>query len=346
MHAMTVVPGHPDTARVSRRPEPDPRDGQVLVQGLAVGICGTDLEIVHGGHGSAPDGRTELTLGHESLGRVLDAPAGSGLSAGELVVGVVRRPDGCPCCRAGQWDFCRTGEFTERGIKGADGYGAQLWRADPPFLVPLDPTLADTGVLLEPTSVVAKAWEQIDTIRGRACHDGRVALITGAGPIGLLAAMLAVARGYQTHVYDRVTAGLKPDLVAALGATYHCGAVADLPVRPDAVVEATGVGELVFDLLDQTAPNAVVCLTGISSGTREIPVPADPINRRLVMANEVIFGSVNAARRHYEQAAAALVAADAGWLRRLISRRVGLSSWTDALTRHDDDVKVVVDLTG
>ncbi len=345
MRAMTVVPGRRDMATISQRPDPDPRDGQVLVQGLAVGICGTDLEIVHGGHGSPPAGRSDMTLGHESLGRVLDAPAGSGLTAGQLVVGVVRRPDDCACCRAGQWDFCRTGNFTERGIKGADGYGSQQWRADPGFLVALDPALTQTGVLLEPTSVVAKAWEQIDIIRGRACHDGQVALITGAGPIGLLAAMLAVARGYDTHVYDRVTSGPKPDLVAALGATYHCGAVGELPVRPDAVVEATGVGELVFDLLDQTAPNAVVCLTGISSGTREISIPADPVNRRLVMSNEVIFGSVNAARRHYEQAAAALAAVDAGWLERLISRRVALSDWTDALTRRDDDVKVVVDLT-
>ncbi|MGA8113587.1 MAG: glucose 1-dehydrogenase [Actinocatenispora sp.] len=344
MQAMTVVPGKPDTAAVGERADPDTGDGSVLVAGVAIGICGTDREIVHRGHGRTPPGHRDLVLGHESLGRVLSAPTGSGLDAGDLVVGVVRRPDDCPCCQAGEWDFCRTGNYTERGIKGADGFGSRQWRADPGFLIRLAPTLADTGVLLEPTSVVAKAWEQIDIIRGRACHDGNTALITGAGPIGLLAALLAVQRGYDTHVYDLMATGPKPDLVTRLGATYHSGAARDLPVRPDAVVEATGVGELVFDVLELTAPNAVICLTGISTGSHDLAVPADAVNRRLVMGNEVIVGSVNAARRHYEQAASALAAADPDWLLRMISRRVPLAHWPDALTRQDSDVKVVVDL--
>jgi threonine dehydrogenase-like Zn-dependent dehydrogenase len=345
VQVMTVEPGKPDTAAVATRPEPDEHDGSVLVEGLAVGICGTDREIIRDGSGRTPPGRGEIVLGHESLGRVLDAPAGSGLAPGDLVVGIVRRPDDCPTCRRDQWDYCRTGRYTERGIKEADGYGAQRWRADPHFLVRLDPALDHVGVLLEPCSVVAKAWAEIDLIRQRCWDGAKTALITGAGPIGLLAALLAVQRGYDTHLFDLATTGPKPELAAALGATYHTGTINDLPLRPDVVVEATGVGDLVFDLLDQTAPNSVVCLSGINPGSHTIPIPANLINRLLVMGNGAVFGTVNAGPANYHQAAEALANADRSWLERLITRRVPLSSWPDALKPDPGDVKVVIDLT-
>lgn len=344
VQVMTVVPGKPDTAAVGTRPEPDVTDGAVLVEGLAVGICGTDREIIKDGSGRTPPGRDEIVLGHESLGRVLEAPAGSGLAAGDLVVGIVRRPDGCPTCQRDQWDYCRTGNYTEHGIKEADGYGAQRWRADPKFLVRIDPSLDHVGVLLEPCSVVAKAWAEIDLIRKRCWDGAKTALITGAGPIGLLAALLAVQRGYDTHLFDLATTGPKPELAAALGATYHTGNINDLPLRPDVVVEATGVGDLVFDLLDQTAPNSVVCLSGINPGSHTIPIPANLINRLLVMGNGTVFGTVNAGPQNYHQAAEALANADRGWLERLISRRVPLSTWPDALKPDPGDVKVVIDL--
>jgi glucose 1-dehydrogenase len=157
VRVLSVVPGRPDTATVEERPDPRATEGSVLVDGLLMGVCGTDVEIVNDGYGTAPAGATALVLGHESLGRVRAAPPDSGFEAGDLVAGVVRRPDGCPACADDQWDMCLTGGFVERGIKGADGYGATAWRADPRFLVRLDPVLGDVGVLLEPTSVVAKA---------------------------------------------------------------------------------------------------------------------------------------------------------------------------------------------
>jgi glucose 1-dehydrogenase len=262
-------------------------------------------------------------------------------------MGVVRRPDPvpCPACAADQWDFCENGEYTERGIKGLNGYGAAMWRVEPRFAVPVPPQLGDTGVLTEPTSVVAKAWEQIDRIAARAPRSGKVALVVGAGPIGLLAALLGVQRGFEMHVLDRVTDGPKPALVADLDATYHHGAVGDLAIRPDVVVECTGVGELVIELAGRVASAAVICLAGISSGTRSLPVNLDKVNADMVLENAVIFGTVNAARRNYEQAVAALAAADPEWLARLITRRVPLSDWTQVLDRQPDDVKVTVDLT-
>jgi glucose 1-dehydrogenase len=345
VQAMTVVPGRPETAGVADVPEPPDADGEVLVDGLLVGLCGTDREIAAQGYGWAPPGEPYLLLGHESLGRVVTAPAGCGLAPGDMVAGIVRRPDPepCPCCATGSWDFCRNGRYTERGIKERHGYGARRWRVEPAFAVPVPAGLGDLGVLLEPASVVAKAWDQIDRIGGRACWDPRTVLVTGAGPIGLLAALLGAQRGLDVHVLDRATDGLKPGLATGLDATYHVDPAKAQAVRPDIVLECTGVGRLVFDVADSLAPNGIMCLLGVGGGGCDL-VDLGDVNRTLVLGNGALFGSVNASRRDYELAARALAAADRSWLARLVTRRLPLTAWTEGLEKRGDDVKVVVDL--
>ena len=347
MKALTVEPGKAGSARLDNVDEPPEADGSVLVETLAIGVCGTDAEIVSGAYGWAPPGRDRLVLGHESLGRVAEAPAGAGVAKGDLVVGIVRRPDPvpCPACAVDQWDFCRNGQYTERGIKSLDGYCSERYRIEPKYAVKVDSSLGSLGVLLEPASVVAKAWDQVDAIGSRqgGWHPHKV-LVTGAGPIGLLAALIGVERGLEVHVLDQVTSGLKPDLVSTLGATYHHGAVEGAAAGADVVIECTGVGQLVFDVMQHTAPGGVVCLTGVSSGGRELGVDAGNLNRTMVLENESVVGSVNANRRHYQLGADALAAADRSWLERLVTRRVPLDNWSAALQRQPDDVKVVIEI--
>ena len=115
--------------------------------------------------------------------------------------------------------MCRNGQYTERGIKQRDGYASERYRIEPKFAVKVDPKLGRHGVLLEPASVLAKAWDQIDRIGSRSHWEPRRALIIGAGPIGLLAALMGRRRGLEVHVLDRVTSGPKPGLVESLGAT-------------------------------------------------------------------------------------------------------------------------------
>ncbi|WP_116047701.1 glucose 1-dehydrogenase [Amycolatopsis palatopharyngis] len=350
MRALTVVPGERDSLAVVQAPEPEPGPGELLVDGLAVGVCGTDKEIAGGEYGVAPEGSSRLVLGHESLGRVARAPQGSGFEPGDLVVGVVRRPDPVPCgaCAHGEFDMCRNGKYTERGIKGIDGFASERWLVECDYAVKLDPALAGTGVLLEPTTVVAKAWEQIDKVGSRAWFDPRSVLITGAGPIGLLAAMIGAQRGLDVHVLDRVTDGPKPGLVAELGATYHHEGMAEVAseVEPDVVIEATGAGALVIDAMTITGPYGIVCLTGVSSPGRPLRFDAGEVNREVVLENDAIIGSVNANLNHYRMAAGTLAKADADWLARLITRKVPLTEFASAFTAGDDDVKVVLDLTG
>jgi threonine dehydrogenase-like Zn-dependent dehydrogenase len=344
MRAVTVVPLEAGSVDLTDLDEPPEADGPVLVKTRAIGVCGTDLEIIEGDYGWAPPGETRLALGHESLGEVLEAPPDSGLAPGDLVVAIVRRPDPVPCtnCAIGEWDMCRNGLYTEWGIKEHHGYARERYRITPDFAVKVDPRLGDLGVLLEPTTVVAKAWDHIARIGARAQWQPATVLVTGAGPIGLLAALLGVQRGLEVHVLDRAAEGLKPDLVAALGATYHHTSLADTGLQPDVVIECTGASQVVLDAMEITGNNGIVCLTGVSSA-HELPVDVGLLNRRLVLSNDVVFGSVNANRRHYELGAAALAAADPVWLGRLISRRVPLSAWSDAYERQPTDVKVVLE---
>ena len=342
-----MVPGEAGSARLDEVEEPPVDDGPVVVEALALGVCGTDAEILAGAYGGAPSGCERLVLGHESLGRVIQAPAGSGFGAGDLVAGMVRRPDPVPCssCAVGEWDMCRNGLYTERGIKGRHGYCSERWRVEPEFAVKVDPALERVGTLLEPASVVAKAWEHIERIGRRVYWRPARVLVTGAGPVGLLAALLGAQRGLEVHVLDMVTEGPKPELATALGATYHAEGAVEVAAASDIVVECTGAGPVVLDVLAHSARDGIVCLTGVSSGGRTIPVDVGQLSRALVLENDVVFGTVNANRRHWQAAAEALVKADPAWLQGLVTRREPLERWQAALRRETSDVKVVIDFT-
>jgi threonine dehydrogenase-like Zn-dependent dehydrogenase len=346
MQAVTVAPGTAGSLRLDEVPEPAVELGSVLVQALAVGVCGTDAEIADGDYGWPPPGEQRLILGHESLGRVVD-PGPTGLAVGDHVVGIVRRPDPAPCpnCAVGEWDMCSNGRYTERGIKEAHGFMSERWRIEPEYLVSVDESLGLLGVLLEPTTVVTKAWEQILAIGQRTFWDPRTVLVVGAGPIGLLAALIGVQRGLEVHVLDQVTTGPKPGLVDQLGATYHVGSVAELGLSPDIVVECTGVDQLIRDAADAVAPGGIVCLTGVGSPATTPPTTGSSLATDAVLKNLVLFGSVNANRRHYYRAAKVLAHADRSWLEQLITRRASPDGLERAMTKGPDDIKVVMDFT-
>jgi threonine dehydrogenase-like Zn-dependent dehydrogenase len=341
--AVTVEPGKPGTARFEDVPEPDLRDGSVLLEAIAVGVCGTDVEIAEGKYGWAPPGHMRLVLGHESLGRVLDPGPRASLRKGDLVVGIVRRPDPVPCpnCAVGEWDMCRNGQYTERGIKEIHGFMSERWRIEPEYAIKVDPSLGILGVLLEPMTVIAKALEQVVAVGHRSFWEAKTVLVTGAGPIGLLAACGARLHGMEVHVLDRVEAGLKPELVRALGATYHSGSILDLRFEPDVIVECTGVGSVIADSIQKIGAGGILCLTGVGGGGLSGYAVADAA-AKVVLKNNVLVGSVNANKRHWYKASQALAQADRSWLARLITRREKPEDFRKALQRTPDDIKVVI----
>ena len=347
MRAITVLPGVPNSARLDDIGEPPLSDGAILVRTLALGVCGTDREIVAGDYGEAPPANERLVLGHESFGEVMSAPQSSGFAPGDLIVGIVRRPDPtpCPACAAGEWDMCRNGNYTERGIKARHGFGAERFRIEPEFAIKIDAALGPLGVLMEPTSIVAKAWDHIERIghRFNSWQPKRL-LVTGSGPIGLLAALLGIQRHYEVHVLDRGRDAAKVELIRDLGATHHSGPIDQLGFAPDVVIECTGAPPVIASVLGRSAPSGIVCLAGIGTN-HELPFDIGRFNRLMVLDNDVVFGAVNANRMHYEMAAQALGRADRNWLGRMISRRVPLPRWQEALEHRPGDIKVVVDFT-
>ena len=274
---------------------------------------------------------------------MIDPGPSGGLKKGDLVVGIVRRPDPVPCpnCAVGEWDMCRNGQYTERGIKEIHGFMSERWRIEPEYAIKVDASLGILGVLLEPMTVITKALEQVVAVGQRSFWEAKTVLVTGAGPIGLLAACGARLHGMEVHVLDRVEAGLKPELVRALGATYHSGSVKDVDFEPDVIVECTGVGSVIADSIQKIGSGGVVCLTGVGQGGRSGYAVAD-VSAKLVLRNNVIVGSVNANKRHWYKASQALARADRAWLSRLITRREKPADFRKALDRTPDDIKVVL----
>ncbi len=332
MKAFVITPGVANSGRLTELPEPPRAPNDALVEVLEVGVCGTDRDLIKGEYGETPPGSDVLTIGHESLGRVVQ---GSGtLTVGELVVAMVRRPDPEPCiaCAAGEPDMCLNGRYTERGIKAAHGYLAERYAEDPRFLVSIPEALRDCAVLLEPLSIVEKGIDQIHRIQGRAIWAPRRALVLGAGTIGSLAALLLRLEGLTVHVFSRGPGGAGRPVIEAAGATYvssdDCGvdqklAAAIGPV--DIVVEATGYSPYAFEAMDVVGPNGIVCLTGVSTGSRTLPIDVSHLNLELVLENKVVFGTVNANRRHFESGVAHLLAIEGRWpglLASMITRRI------------------------
>ena len=186
-------------------------------------------------------------------GEVIAAPAGARFAVGDRIVGIVRRPDPVPCpsCAVGEWDMCRNGRYTERGIKGLHGFGSERFRIEPSYAIKVDPELGELAVLLEPASVVAKAWDHIERI-GRRFHswEPRRVLVTGGGPVGLLAALMGKQRDYEVYVLDHHKDGPKPQLVRDLGALYLTGTMDDVnELAPDVIIECTGAATLIAGVL-------------------------------------------------------------------------------------------------
>lgn len=349
---VVVTPGVARSAAVRDVPAAPPGPGDLVVDVVRVGVCGTDRDSDAGTYGTPPPGRTTLFAGHESLLRVRAAgPRAGGWRPGQWAVGMVREPgpERCGPCRAGGWDFCPTGHFRERGIRARDGFLRQraVLPASAAVRVPdgLEP--------VEPLSVVEKAVER--AFAHRRVHPGtpRQALVLGAGPVELLAALLRGARGLAVTVVDQVRpAAAKGPAAVAFGAAYRDDRADPLEAaRPrggyDLVLEATGYAPLLFRAAGVLAPGGGLIPTGVSRGAHRIAVDADALDGAWVRDNRVVAGSVNAARRHYVAAVRGLAAPSARYgpaLRRLVTRRVPLARFREARDLRPDGIKTVVEV--
>jgi len=353
MKAGAVMPGQKDSARIVEVEVPQLAEDEILVKILEVGIDGTDIEINRGQYGQPPPSQDFLVLGHEAVGEI-ENPGNTGFRKGELVSPLVRRPDDCVNCRSGRSDMCIEGNYKECGIKGAHGFLREYIAEQPQFLIRVPTELRRVGVLTEPMSIATKGIDQAIEFHHRSANPVQVALVLGAGPLGLLATAFLRFQNFNTYTLDIVPkSSLKGQLVEAIGAIYLDGSnspIAELPRQIgnlDIIVEATGNSTVAFQAMNVLGINGVLCLMGVSTGEKPLEVCADCLNMQMVLGNKMVFGTVSSSRSHFEKAVQLLGKIERewpGWLSKLITRRLAISDYQSALKPVPDGIKTVIEL--
>jgi len=369
MRAVGVLPGKREVRLIEHEAPKISATNQVKIRSLEVGVCGTDREICTFVYGSPPDGFDYLVLGHESLGEVIEVGDGvSRFKRGDLVVPSVRRPcphEYCLPCREEKQDFCFTGDFTERGIKMTHGFMTEFYVDEDKYLTYVPPELRDVAVLVEPLTVAEKGLAQVRKVQQRLpwvapntradqIGKGKTAVVLGAGPVGILGAMVLMVNGFKTCVYSRSKApNPKSELVESIGAKYiscEVESVDQLAERIgniDLVYEAVGTAKISYDVLRVLGLNGVYVFTGIPAPRPPVPVDADLIMRNLVLKNQVVVGTVNADREAFEGAIRDLGIFLKRWpsaLRSLITGRYKIDQYRDLLLGKVSGIKNVIAL--
>ncbi|MGH9326323.1 MAG: glucose 1-dehydrogenase [Terriglobia bacterium] len=359
MKAIAVLPGTPGSRLVDRAEPQITAPDEVKLQVMRVGICGTDREEVSGGRAAAPPGQKELVIGHEMLGRVMEiGSAVRRVKTGEYAIFSVRRSCGkCIPCQINRSDMCRTGNYSERGIKGLDGYQTEFVVDKEQYLASVPDELEAVGVLLEPLSIVEKAIDEIFQLQAARCPDaaiapdwmfGRRCLVAGLGPVGLLAAMVLRLQGCEVYGMDVVEeSSARPQWLKGIDGHYidarktPADQLAKTLGLMDVIFEATGIAKLEFSLLDALGLNGAYVITGIPGGDRPLQIPGAALIRQLVLNNQLMLGSVNAARGHFQMGVDHLGAARLRWgahLEKLITQHYSPDKFEDVLKTHGPDV--------
>ena len=365
MKAIAIIP---DTTQIHLVDHPEPQisaPDEVKLRVLRVGICGTDREETAGGRSKAPDGHKELVIGHEMFGQVVDVGQEvTRVQSGDYAVFTVRRGCGkCIPCRMNRSDMCQTGDYHERGIWGLDGYQAEFVVDQEQYIVRVPSELKAVGVLCEPLSVAEKAIDEALHLQTARIPDAparpdwlhdRRCLVAGLGPIGLLASLILRLRGAQVYGLDIVDAGSpRPKWLENIGGQYVDGRQisadkVDDQIGPmELLFDSTGVASLEFNLLDALGPNGVYVLTGIPGGERPLQIPGAELIRQLVLDNQVMVGSVNAARDHFQMAVDDLTQAHYRWsdhVQKLITHRYPYTEYKTAFSEHPaQEIKAIVE---
>jgi len=369
MKAISVFPARRQV-RLTEETEPELRTAtDVKLRMLEVGICGTDKEIAACQYGTPPHGHDNLVIGHESLGEVVGlGKKVEGLAPGDLVVPMVRRPctrEECLACRSERQDYCYTGEFVERGIKGRSGFMTEFVVDDAQYMVKVPKSLREVGVLVEPLTIAEKALAQVAVIQQRlpwACpmkrgaerHTCHKAVVIGAGPVGLLGAMALRHTGFEVTLYSKSPApNDRAALIEAIGGRYvssettSAEELAALVGGIDLVYEAVGASQIAFDVLRVLGTNGVFVFTGVPARKGPIQIDSDLLMRNIVLKNQVVVGSVNAGREDFESAIRDLGAFRKRWpeaVRNLISGRYPLSEAVSLLEGRRDGIKNVLSI--
>lgn len=331
-------------------PRPTPAAGEALVRVLYVGVDGTDHEVIAGEHGASPDDDGYLILGHEAVG-VVEDPNGTELTAGEVVVPMVRRPpngSGNEYFKRGEADMAPAGQYHERGIVGAHGYMCEYFTSPAEHLVSIPESVAEYGFLVEPVSISEKALEHAVASRSAFEWSPESSLVLGNGSLGLLTLAMLDSRTQRAYCLGRRD---RPDptidIIESLGATYidsrqtSVSSVSDRYEPMDLVYEATGYAPHAFETIEALAPNGVGALVGVP-GPHEFDIDGGTLHEELVLHNKALLGTVNSGRPHFQRAVETLQSLPEWLLDDLVTDVVDVASFERAFVDDDHTIKTAV----
>jgi glucose 1-dehydrogenase len=313
MRAVAVRPGRKHSVHMAELPMPQlaeiPDGRGVLVKVLRIGVDATDREINDALYGNAPPGFDFLVLGHESFGRVeAVGPNVTNVKPGDYVTCTVRRPGNSIFDHIGRSDITSEETYYERGINLLHGFLTEYYVDHCQFVVRMPVGLKHLHVLAEPMSCAAKAVQQaFEAQRRLQVWEPKLAFVTGAGQIGLLATLILRLRGLQVYTIARTPRPChKAEIAEGFGATYvstretPLKELASRVGKPDLIIDATGSSAIAFEAMEVVGHNGAVVWTSITGGKRSIEFPSDHINLNWVLGNKLLVGSVNANFRHFE----------------------------------------------
>lgn len=299
-----------EDVRVDEIAEPEVRPGTVKIALAFNGICGSDLHLYH--EGPIPPAPTTtdphplsgetlpVVFGHEFSGVVAELGAGvQGLEVGDHVaVEPLMVCDECVACRRGSYNLCERMGFV--GISGRGGGLAEYIVVEERWVHPVGDMPLEHAALIEPLAVALHAVRHA----GADTASGELAVVGGAGPIGLLTAAVLRAYGVRTIVSE--VSVERRDKAAETG-------VADVVVDPTSedlvdvvrresngamaryAFDAAGVGVVVDSLFDALGPGGRLEVIAIHVAPYELDIAG-----RLTMQDREMGSAIGYANDHEE----------------------------------------------
>lgn len=359
MFAISAIPGNNQATLV---PPPAMRalmPGEIVCQTLELGVCGTDREILLSETPAVPPGEKHLVLGHECLARVVELgpDAGKGLSVGDLVVPVVRRPVPGATRRVDMLDFT---QCTERGIYLEHGFGSPRFIDRAEYVYKVPSSIANIAIFAEPLAVSEKGVNEAFILQQArlGSHEWtgsnlpRV-LVTGLGPIGFASVLAVRARGWDATIAGRDDASsFRAQLAQSFGAHYlkmtpeYWETVDPTKHGFDLCLECTGSEDVMADAARALAPCGIMVWLGCSRVPKAGHHNMARMMRDGLIRNHLHVGSVNSAPRDFVDALAhleILQKSHSAELQRMITARVKPEdSLPQYVGRQSQGIKTVI----
>lgn len=352
---------------------PSFNDDGVLIRSLRTGICSTERELFHQ-EINTPEGDDFLILGHEAVGEVVETgSAVVGFKKGDIVVPSVRRGCGeCVFCNNNRVDMCSTGKYTERGIVKLHGFMSEYFVEQEANLTKIPPELKYQAVLLEPLTIGIKALEEYYKVqKSRLRIAGEIsekdilknALIIGAGPIGLLTAVVLACENIRFTCIDiDEDGGIKSQVTRMLNGQYvNLNEYLErdeinfdklnrekLVSNIDLIIDASPVPVTCMQLIDLLNFNGAIIHLGLPAGNEERRIKLlDHYITSLVLKNGIILGSVNANVTNFKTGVEYMRQANDKFgdvLERIITHKVHIDKYQKAFNVNPKErIKVVLE---